>query len=74
MIWYTSDTTCDIVQQVRDIVGDSDPLKRVAGTIRGDFSSSRRENCIHASDSVEAAQREITIWSYHIFNLQGVMA
>ena len=32
------------------------------GTIRGDFSSSRQMNLVHASDSPESATREIDLY------------
>ena len=37
-------------------------LKAAAGTIRGDFSSSRQMNLVHASDGPEAAVREIDLY------------
>lgn len=33
------------------------------GTIRGDWALHQRRNLVHASDSPEAAEREIPIWS-----------
>ena len=33
-----------------------------AGTIRGDYSSSRQMNLVHASDSPQSAQREIAVF------------
>jgi nucleoside diphosphate kinase len=36
--------------------------KAAAGTIRGDFSLSNRENLGHASDSPDRAEREIALW------------
>ena len=38
------------------------PMKSIAGTIRGDFSLSNRENLVHGSDSPESAAREIALW------------
>lgn len=47
----------DVVFQVRNIVGAN---SEVPGTIRGDFGSVvKRYNCVHASDSVEQADKEI---------------
>lgn len=34
----------------------------VPGSIRGDFANSEMKNIVHASDSVESAEREIAIW------------
>lgn len=50
------------ITAVRDMVGPTDGAKASAGTIRGDFTLSYRENLIHASDSVESAKREIAIF------------
>lgn len=51
------------VSIVRKMVGVTDSAEAEAGTIRGDFSISKGENIIHASDSVESAKREITNFS-----------
>ena len=50
------------VEAVRNLVGKTDGVKASPGTIRGDFSLSTRENIVHASDSVESAQREMKIF------------
>lgn len=47
---------------VRGLVGATDGRAAAAGTIRGDFSLSNRENLVHASDSPESAEREIKLW------------
>jgi nucleoside-diphosphate kinase len=47
---------------VRAINGATDGRAAAAGTIRGDFSLSNRENLVHASDSAESAAREIPIF------------
>ena len=47
---------------VRTLVGATDGRAAAAGTIRGDFSLSNRENLAHASDSPESAARESAIW------------
>jgi nucleoside-diphosphate kinase len=52
----------DVIQVVRDILGPTSGLKAPAGTIRGDLSSSRQMNLVHASDSPEAATREIDLY------------
>ncbi len=49
----------DAVAVVRRLVGATDPARAEVGTIRGDFALGRTENMIHASDSTEAASREI---------------
>lgn len=47
---------------VRGLNGATDGRAAAAGTIRGDFSLSNRENLVHASDSAESAAREIAIF------------
>lgn len=49
----------DAVQVVRDMCGPTNARKAMPGTIRGDFSLSMQCNVIHASDSIESAQKEI---------------
>jgi nucleoside-diphosphate kinase len=52
----------EAIDVVRALVGATDGRKAAAGTIRGDFSLSNRENLVHASDSPESAKREIGLW------------
>lgn len=52
----------EAIRVVRDMLGPTSGLKAPAGTIRGDFSSSRQMNLVHASDGPEAAQREIALY------------
>jgi nucleoside-diphosphate kinase len=47
---------------IRTMIGATDGRKAAAGTIRGDLSSSNRENLVHASDSPESAKRELALW------------
>jgi nucleoside-diphosphate kinase len=48
----------DAIAVVRGLVG----TKHIPGTIRGDYASTTRHNCIHASDSPDSAVREISLW------------
>ena len=50
------------IEVVRALTGATDGRKAQAGTIRGDFSLSNRENLVHASDSPESAKRELALW------------
>ncbi|HEU4426177.1 MAG TPA: nucleoside-diphosphate kinase [Pilimelia sp.] len=50
------------IDVVRTLVGVTDGRKAAAGTIRGDFSLSNRENLVHASDSADSAKRELALW------------
>lgn len=52
----------EVIQVVREMLGATSGLKASAGTIRGDFSSSRQMNLVHASDGPEAAKREIDLY------------
>ena len=47
------------VAKVRDLCGPTDSTKAPKGSIRGDFGKDIQENIIHASDSVETAEKEI---------------
>lgn len=49
----------DAITQYRELMGATDPQKRQAGTIREKFAISLRENSVHGSDSLNAAEREI---------------
>lgn len=50
------------IQVVRGLLGPTDGRQAPAGTIRGDYSLSNRENLAHGSDSIESAEREIALW------------
>ncbi|HEY2838468.1 MAG TPA: nucleoside-diphosphate kinase [Pirellulales bacterium] len=52
----------EAIRVVREMLGATSGLKAAAGTIRGDFSSSRQMNLVHASDGPEAATREIALY------------
>lgn len=50
------------VKIVRKINGVTDPLEADMGSIRGKYGLSKQRNLVHASDSIENAEREISIW------------
>ncbi len=52
----------DVIRVVRDMLGATSGLQADAGTIRGDYSSSRQMNLAHASDGPEAAAREMQLY------------
>lgn len=52
----------EAISVVRDMLGATSGLKAAAGTIRGDYSSSRQMNLVHASDGEEAAARELQLY------------
>jgi nucleoside-diphosphate kinase len=51
-----------VIDVVRAMIGATDGRKAPAGTIRGDYALSNRENLVHASDSPESAARELALW------------
>ena len=52
----------EVITVVREMLGATSGLKAAAGTIRGDYSSSRQMNLVHASDSEESAARELKLY------------
>ncbi|MEF9953309.1 nucleoside-diphosphate kinase [Clostridium sp.] len=52
----------DAIEKVRTINGSTDPKEAAEGTIRNLYAVSKSENSVHASDSIESATREISIW------------
>ena len=50
------------VEIVRQTIGETDPAKAHAGTIRGDFGIDIAHNLIHGSDSPENATKEIALF------------
>jgi nucleoside-diphosphate kinase len=51
----------DAIELVHILNGETDPKKSQPGTIRGDFSINITHNIVHASDSLQSAQRELEI-------------
>jgi nucleoside-diphosphate kinase len=43
-------------------MGATDPLKAASGTIRGDLALDMGQNLVHGSDSVENAEKEISLF------------
>ena len=60
------------IKKVREMIGYTDPSKAEKGTIRGDYGDDsisranaegrRVRNLVHASDSPESAELEISLW------------
>lgn len=50
------------ITRMRELIGPTDPAKAARGTIRGDFGTSTRENIIHAADSAESAELELSLF------------
>lgn len=47
------------VRRHREILGATNPVNALAGTLRADYADSMTENATHGSDSAESAAREI---------------
>ena len=60
MVWEGEDA----VRQVRQMIGETDPLDASPGTVRGDFALDIGRNVVHASahDDPGANDREINIF------------
>ena len=52
----------DAVAGMRQIMGATNPLDAVPGSIRGDFATVITENIVHGSDSPESAEREVNLF------------
>lgn len=50
------------VERVREINGATDPKEAADNTIRALYGLEMSKNTVHASDSLDSAQREINIW------------
>lgn len=52
----------NVIEIIRLMIGHRDPKLALPGTIRGDFAYCITENIVHASDSLESAERELRLW------------
>jgi nucleoside-diphosphate kinase len=52
----------DAVAAARQVIGATNPLEAVSGSIRGDLAVEVTFNLVHGSDSDESAEREIALW------------
>jgi nucleoside-diphosphate kinase len=50
------------VEAVRGVMGVTDPVKAVPGSLRGDYALDIQQNLVHGADSPESARREIGIF------------
>ncbi|KAJ3196600.1 nucleoside diphosphate kinase [Irineochytrium annulatum] len=58
MVWVGKNA----VKTGRVMLGETNPLASLPGTIRGDFAIDIGRNICHGSDSVESAEHEIKLW------------
>jgi len=49
------------VRAVRQLVGATNPIEAMPGSLRGDFCLEPVRNLVHAADSQEAARRELSL-------------
>jgi nucleoside-diphosphate kinase len=52
----------DVINQGRQMLGETQPLASKPGSIRGDYSIDLGRNICHGSDSPEAAAHELGMW------------
>ena len=52
----------EAVTAARQVIGATNPLEAVAGSIRGDFGLEVQTNGVHGSDSPQSAEREIGLF------------
>lgn len=52
----------EAVRVLRTLIGETDPKEAEHGTIRGDFGIDVGRNIVHGSDSLESAEREVSLF------------
>ena len=52
----------DVVLQIRNIMGATNPGESTPGSIRGDLATELDKNVVHGSDSDESAERELSLF------------
>jgi nucleoside-diphosphate kinase len=50
------------VTAARQVIGATNPLEAVPGSIRGDYAIAVGQNMVHGSDSSESADREVSLF------------
>ena len=58
------------IQGMRTLMGCTNPLEALPGTIRGDLGLETSANLIHGSDSMESASRELALFFPEIYGSQ----
>lgn len=61
-IWALVVSGPNAIDRVRELNGATDPLEAKAGSVRQLYGTQKSRNAVHASDSPESAQQEITLW------------
>lgn len=52
----------NVVLQIRNIMGATNPSESTPGSIRGDLATELDKNVVHGSDSDESAERELSLF------------
>ena len=52
----------NVVAQIRNLMGATNPLDATPGSIRGDLATELDKNVVHGSDSDESANRELNLF------------
>jgi len=58
MVWEGGNA----VEAIRQTIGSTNPIEAAPGTIRHDLAIITSRNLIHASDSLDTAKKEISLW------------
>ncbi len=52
----------NVVTQIRNLMGATNPSESTPGSIRGDLATELDKNVVHGSDSDESAERELSLF------------
>ena len=52
----------NVVTQIRNLMGNTNPSDATPGSIRGDLATELDKNVVHGSDSDESAERELNLF------------
>ena len=52
----------NVVLQIRNLMGATNPSESTPGSIRGDLATELDKNVVHGSDSDKSAERELTLF------------
>ena len=52
----------NVVVQIRNLMGATNPSESTPGSIRGDLATELDKNVVHGSDSDESAERELSLF------------
>jgi len=55
-------TGTNSVKAIRSMMGATNPIEAIPGTVRGDLALTIEDNLTHSSSDAEAAARELKLW------------